>query len=788
MNLPFSPPALGRVIRKSVGLFAAVCLALNVVSPAGAQEKPPQLANTFLQLSVTAASGDFVIRDRATNPTWSLAGHLATGGGTARTRPVADPAFGAGDMIEVTRADGVASRLIVFPSLPFVLVQGMLKNAGREPQVLNRVPLATVVADLGTPASALTTLGSGGLLPADNNPGSYIWLAVADPQSRRGAVAAWLTHDRASGVLFSKSADKGVAIEARADYGRLLLAPGATADTEKLALGGFADTHLGLEAWADAVAKHYAIKLPPQPTGYCTWYSDKNRGAGSEKSLPELAAFAAAKLRPYGFNFIQIDDGWQEGDAKGPKDKKNGPHKNFTQHRATGPYPAGMKATAERITALGFTAGLWFMPFAGTFDDPWFADKQHWFVKRADGTPFDMPWGGTALDMSHPEARAYVRSLSTRIAREWGYRYFKMDGIYTGIAANPRYVNAGYKEDELGDAVFSRPELTNTEVYRSGFKLIREAAGPDVFFLGCTMSQNMRTFGASFGLVDAMRVGPDNGANFKAWTRSPVCGSRHYFLHGRVWYNDPDPMYARAGIPDEDARTIATWTGISGQLYANSDWLPDLPAARLELIRRTIPPHGATARPVDLLERDPATVWQVTDARGAARRDVVAVFNWGDAPAAPAVEFARLDLPPAPRYAAFDFWANRFLPPVAGQLTGALPAHGCRVVALRPMLDRPFVVSTSRHVTQGMTDLREERWDSAARTLGGRSEVIAGDGYELRIVMPDAPHAWRAAAIELDAAAKAAGASARLVPDGANLRVRIDTPQTCEVSWRLRCE
>ena len=43
-----------------------------------------------------------------------------------------------------------------------------------------------------------------------------------------------------------------------------------------------------------------------------------------------MAAFAAEKFGPYGFNFVQIDDGWQDGDAKGPKDKKNGPHKNFT--------------------------------------------------------------------------------------------------------------------------------------------------------------------------------------------------------------------------------------------------------------------------------------------------------------------------------------------------------------------------------------------------------------------------------------------------------------------------
>ena len=155
---------------------------------------------------------------------------------------------------------------------------------------------------------------------------------------------------------------------------------------------------------------------------------------------------------------------------------------------------------------------------------------------------------------------------------------------------------------------------------------------------------------------------------------------------------------------------MATWTAISGQLYAASDWLPALPPERIELLRRTMPAHGAVARPIDYFERDPATVWQVSATRGHTRRDVVALFNWSDQPAGVAAELGRLDLPPAVRYAAFDFWHNRFLPPVTDRLATNLPAHGCQVVALRPMLDRPFLLSTSRHVTQGIVDIVREEW------------------------------------------------------------------------------
>ena len=52
-----------------------------------------------------------------------------------------------------------------------------------------------------------------------------------------------------------------------------------------------------------------------------------------------------------------------------------------------------------------------------------------------------------------------------------------------------------------------------------------------------------------------MRIGPDNsGKSWPQWaTRSPVSGSRMYFLNGRVWYNDPDPNYVRSSLSLERA-------------------------------------------------------------------------------------------------------------------------------------------------------------------------------------------------------------------------------------------
>ena len=47
--------------------------------------------------------------------------------------------------------------------------------------------------------------GTGGLLAPDKNPGSYLFLTCADPDTRRGIVAGWITEDRGSGVVVSCS-------------------------------------------------------------------------------------------------------------------------------------------------------------------------------------------------------------------------------------------------------------------------------------------------------------------------------------------------------------------------------------------------------------------------------------------------------------------------------------------------------------------------------------------------------------------------------------------------------
>jgi hypothetical protein len=316
------------------------------------------------------------------------------------------------------------------------------------------------------------------------------------------------------------------------------------------------------------------------------------------------------------------------------------------------------------------------------------------------------------------------------------------------------YVNDAYKDDQIGNAVLHDPDKTNTEMYRDGLKLVRDAAGPDAFFLSCNTPQNMRVYGGSFGLLDAMRIGPDNGTGWTALIRGPRYGTRNYFLNGRVWYNDPDPLYVRTALPLNRARLISSWVTISGQLSVSSEAFAALPAERVDLLKRTMPSHGLPARPVDLFERDMPRIWTVN---GSDSRLVVGLFNWEQEDREIDYPLERLGLKSGVEYAAFAYWTNKLIEPLRDRLRFHLPASSSAVIALRAVSNHPQVIGTSRHIMQGLIDLTNEQWRDGE--LSGVSKVVAGDPYELRI-LPSATEPV--------------------------LRVKLDSSVTREIPWKIK--
>jgi hypothetical protein len=684
--------------------------------------------------------------------------------------------LGTAQAIEVKFPSGHVYTLALYRNLPFVCIKSQMHNPTDERLTIDKMVPVSFQVDLGKAAEELRNLGCDGLTTAEKERTSYTFLAMAEPDTRAGVVAGWLTHDRASGIVLSKPAEDSVRIEAKSEYGRLLIEPGKEAEGETFAVGYFDDALAGLEEYAGAMAKTYQIRLPEIPSGYCTWYSKPHGGASDEQHMAELAGFCGRELTKFGFNVLQIDDKWQLS------------RRDFTSYNPSGPYPNGMKPTAEKINEQGMKAGIWFIPTGWDPNRPVFENHQDWFVHKDDGSIYTVRWAGSCLDMTHPEAREFLSEVIAQMTRQWGYKYIKIDGLWTGMAVKILYPKPDYRDDNLGDAVFHDPAKTNIEAYRDGLKLVRQAAGSDVYILGCNIAQNMRTLGASVGLLDAMRVGSDIGARWSGILSGATMGTRLYFLHNRVWHNDPDCLMLRDPLTLDQARAWGSWIAISGQLNIASEWLGGLPDEKLDVLKRSMPNHGLCGRPVDLFESNLAQVWHLTAGTGQQRKDVIGLFNWDDKnPDTVRVELDRLNLPDCASgvYIGFDYWADKFVPPFAGTLEAELRPASCRVISIRPLLDRPVLLSTSRHVTQGIVDVAEQSWDGGKNELRGKSSVVGSDPYELRIFAPTKADCPRVASADISQADRRASVTIEAKQAGPDVRVTINSPENRTVAWKI---
>jgi hypothetical protein len=779
-NVMLDSLTYGSVVRLeslTYGLIALCCVWIGLASAAACAR-----GGENGRSDLTISSGELVVRYDAAAGTVSIRrgakpfipqaafGDFLPGENRTVAAGAEPTRLGPARFLRVGHSCGRAVKLSLVEGLPFVLVQASIHNRAAKPlQVGEILPLAATI-DLGTPLAGLRTLGYDGLLPADQPRTRFFYLAAVDPKSHAGLVCGWLSHDRASGLVWSRGEQDKLHVEPISQYGRLAIPSGATLEGEILAVGLFDDAAEGLEKLAETIFRFYRLRVKPVPSGYMTWYHAR---ALDEKRMPQLAEWCAGHLKKYGFEFLQIDDGWQAAD------------RDFTTHDPKGAYPSGMKPTAEAITKRGFAAGIWLTPFGWDHKRPVFAGHQDWFVKRRDGSVYAVTWGGDCLDMSHPEARKFLEETIGRMSHEWGYKFFKLDGLWAGVAARLLYPDPTFRPDGFGDAVFHDPEMSNVEAFRTGLKAVRRAAGPEAYLLGCTVAQNMRTLGASIGLVDGIRIGIDSGRSWPGILANVNTSTAMYFLHGRVWHNDPDVLYLDKSFTLDQVRSFASWLAVTGQMVMVSEWLPDVPPERMEIVRRTIPNHNLRARPLDLFETFPARIWHLRSGEGDSRRDVLGVFNWDDKPRTIAVELARLGL--SERSVAFDFWYDRLVPVSGRSLRLDLAPRSCRMLVLRPEAKHPQVVSTSRHVTQGMVDLAREHWDASAGMLHGVSRVVAGDPYELRIVGPAAAETWQPHDARVSSPDSEAGVSieAKAPTTALVSRVAIRSPENREVRWSI---
>ncbi len=430
--------------------------------------------------------------------------------------------------------------------------------------------------------------------------------------------------------------------------------------------------------------------------------------------------------------YVQIDDGYQAdiGDWTTVNEK----------------FPHGLAWLAERIRERGFKAGIWLAPFLVAESSATYREHPDWVVRDGEGRPViaSTNWNRTsyALDCTHPDAQAWLEELARTMVGDWGFQYLKLDFIYAGAVE-------GVRHDRRS---------TRAQAYRRGPEALRRGAG-DAFLLGCGAP-----VGPSVGLVQGQRIGPDVAPfwrlplHIQDEVREPTESVpaaenairntiTRAWTHQRLWLNDPDCLLVRdseTSLSLDEVRFLATAVGLSGGMLLLSDCMPKLPPERLEIAQLLLPPYERSAVPLDLFERSLPRLFELTVERPFEQWWLLGVFQWEDAPADVTAPL------PDERVHVYDLWEERYFGVHRGGLVlRAMGPHSAKLLSVRRAVERPQVVSTTFHFSQGGVELEGVRFDAGrgaltvALTRPAKSEgevvIHVPRGYRERALESDVP-------------------------------------------------
>ena len=498
------------------------------------------------------------------------------------------------------------------------------------------------------------------------------------------------------------------------------------------------------------------VRSPRAPTGWLSWntYFDK---AGSKENLDE-ARFAAQHFKPFGMEIWNIES-WQDNSPRLPV--KNFHNMNLETYKVQ--FPEGMKWLADEIRKLGFKPGLWMAPF-GTGSTNFYKAHTDWFLHDASGRPISCWNGHFTLDPTVPAAREHLKRIFDKASHEWGYEFFKIDGM---SGRGHGYCAHLYERPEIR-ARFSDPSCPNP--FELCVKAFREGIGDDRIFLAC---QGHFT-GAEAGYADASRTGadivhPNEPVKWNNILLQARCTVNQIFAHSNVFWSDPDCMLISQGaLAREQAQVETTVVALPGQQTFAGDKLAELAPDRVKLIQQALP--VCPTQPAKLYPQfGYLPVWDLHVSRPFGDWHVVALFNWSDRENEVSVDWSEIGERSERVFVAWEFWTETYLGERKGGISVSVPPRGVRLVALQPDLGHPQFLSSDRHITQGAIGLKDQRWQDGKLTV--KAELIGGFKQTLRFAVPEG-YEFKSVAVD------GAKASAAVELEGRIVAVTVESADT----------
>jgi hypothetical protein len=440
-------------------------------------------------------------------------------------------------------------------------------------------------------------------------------------------------------------------------------------------------------AFAPPVMAHGAGRSKPvlaatPPMGWNSW--DAFGLAVTERDFRDNVAVLARLLKPFGWNYAVIDEGWF---LKNPQDRPT-PEKLVYVLDGNGRYipdpvrfPSalrdgeneGFAAISAAVHARGLKFGIHIVrgiPRESVTRNLPVANSAFRARDVAD-TSDQCPWDPTNWGVQDNAAgQAWYDSLIAQYAR-WGVDYLKVDCI----SDHP------YKPAEIA--------MIHRAIAKSARPIVLSLSpGPTAFNLAAEVQAKAQLWRISDDVWDVWTTGPD-------WPRGI---DEHFDLMARwaplaragawpdadmlpVGYLGPTPGWgsprSTALTPDEQRAMMTLWSIARSPLIIGAN-LTRLDAATLKLLTNRVlidlDQHGRGARQV---RRDGAIVAWTATASGGKR--YLALFNLDAASARVRQDFAAYGL--ARRYRARDVWQDEDLGRIR-RVDAMVPAHGTVLLQL----------------------------------------------------------------------------------------------------------
>ncbi|WP_406208440.1 carbohydrate-binding protein [Streptomyces sp. NBC_01017] len=416
----------------------------------------------------------------------------------------------------------------------------------------------------------------------------------------------------------------------------------------------------------------------------------------SEANVIKQTDAMAAKLKKYGYEYVNIDAGWwMDWSWKSQFDEYG------RQKADPVRFPSGMKAVADRIHAKGLKPGI-YLPVG--LEKGAYNDGKNPIWNAAGCTTGDIVYddlrttngwdSAYKIDFSNPCAQKYIDSQAQMFA-DWGYDFLKLDGVGPGsFKSGDNYNNvADVAAWQKAIKTAGRPihlelswsldygHVEDWKKYSNGWRIDTDVE--------CYCNT----------LVTWENSVDDRWDDAPAWTAHAGPGG----------WNDLDSLNVGNGEMDgltkAERQSYATLWAIAKSPLFTGDDLTELDSYGLSLLtnREVIALNQSSAPPAEpVTASDPQQVWAAKNPDGTY---TVALFNLSDAPASVTANWPTLGF--KGKASVRDVWNKENLGSYTDKITQALPAHGSRLFTVTP---------------RG-TDLAWTAYEAEAGTLSGNASV-----------------------------------------------------------------